>query len=91
MDKVHEDMVELATAIADLEQKAENAERQAEEINAHHKQLVSWADIYRNASLDEKRAVAAHIIKAVTLTRDYGIQVEFNISEAQYLSGMDMT
>ncbi len=49
------------------------------------------ADIYRNASLDEKGAVAAHIIKAVTLTRDYGIQVEFNISEAQYLSGMDMT
>ena len=35
--------------------------------------------------------VASYMIKAVTLTRDYGIQIEFNISEAQYLSGMEMS
>lgn len=34
--------------------------------------------------------VVSYIIKVVTLTRDYDIQVEFNISEAQYLSGMEM-
>ncbi|MCI8287906.1 MAG: hypothetical protein HFH89_09690, partial [Lachnospiraceae bacterium] len=28
--------------------------------------------------------------KAVTLTRDYGIEVEFSVSEAQYLGGMEM-
>lgn len=30
------------------------------------------------------------MIKAVTLTRNYGIQIEFNISEAQFLNGMEM-
>lgn len=30
------------------------------------------------------------LIKAVTLTRDYGIQVEFNVSKAQCLGGMEM-
>ena len=34
--------------------------------------------------------VASYLIKAVTLTRDYAIQVEFNVSEAQYLGGMGM-
>lgn len=28
--------------------------------------------------------------RSYTLTRDYGIQVEFNVSEAQYLGGMEM-
>lgn len=55
-----------------------------------HQRMLSWAEMYDLASQEEKRMVAAYIIKAVTLTRDYGIQVEFNISEAQYLSGMEM-
>ena len=36
------------------------------------------------------KMVASYVMKAVTLTRDYGIQIEFNISEAQYLGGRDM-
>lgn len=90
MDKIHESMVNLGTTVGDLEQKVAAADTQAAEIKTQHQQLVNWADLYKDASLEEKRAVASYIIKAVTLTRDYGIQVEFNISEAQYLSGMDM-
>ena len=91
MDKIHDSMMNLGSTVAELELKAEEASAQAAEIKKTHQQLVNWADIYKDATLDEKRAVASYIIKAVTLTRDYGIQVEFNISEAQYLSGMDMT
>ena len=91
MDKIHDNMTNLGTTVAELELKAEEAGTHAAEIKKAHQQLVNWADIYKDATLDEKRAVASYIIKAVTLTRDYGIQVEFNISEAQYLSGMDMT
>ena len=39
----------------------------------------------------KKRMIAAHIIKSVTLSRGYDIQVEFNISEAQYLNGMELS
>ena len=34
--------------------------------------------------------ISSQMIKAVTLTRNYGIQIEFNISEAQFLNGMEM-
>lgn len=91
MDKIQESLKSLEASVAELEQKAADAEMQAAEIQQHHKQLISWADIYKDASLEEQRMIAAYIIKAVTLTRNYGIQVEFNISEAQYLSGMSMT
>jgi site-specific DNA recombinase len=38
----------------------------------------------------ERKLIASHLIKAVTLTRGYGIQIDFNISEAQYLNGMEL-
>ena len=34
--------------------------------------------------------VASYIVKAVTLSRGYDIQIDLNISEAQYLNGMEM-
>ena len=44
----------------------------------------------RDTSIDEMKVIAAYKVKAVTLTRDYGIKIEFNISEGQYLSGTEM-
>lgn len=60
------------------------------EILAQHQQLLSWAELFNSASIDEKKVISSQMIKAVTLTRNYGIQIEFNISEAQFLNGMEM-
>lgn len=59
-------------------------------IMAQHQQLLSWAELFDSASIDEKKVIASQLIKAVTLTRNYGIQIEFSISEAQFLNGMEM-
>lgn len=90
MDEAHARMTNLRAEISELERKAAEVEARSAEIRAHHRKLVNWADIYKDASLEEKRAVAAFLIKSVTLTRGYGMQVEFNISEAQYLGGLDI-
>ena len=34
--------------------------------------------------------ISSYMIKAVTLSRNYQMQIKFNISETQYLSGMEM-
>ena len=46
--------------------------------------------MFDTVSIEEKKMVASYLIKVVTLTRDYGIRIEFNVSEAQYLGGMEM-
>ena len=46
--------------------------------------------MFDTATQPERKLIASQIIKAVTLSREYGIQIEFNISEAQYLNGMEM-
>ena len=34
--------------------------------------------------------VASYHIETVPLSRDYGVRIEFNMSEAQYLGGMEI-
>lgn len=90
MDAVQATLDDLTQQITVLQDQAQESAELASDIQEQHQRLLSWAEMYDSASQEEKRMVASYIIKAVTLTRDYGIQVEFNISEAQYLSGMEM-
>ena len=90
MDSVQQSMDVLTEEIEKLQLKATEAEETVAEIMEQHQRLLSWAEMFATASPEEKKMVASYVMKAVTLTRDYGIQIEFNISEAQYLGGMDM-
>lgn len=90
MDDVQGHIDQLSVQIPELEEKALESQRTADTILAQHQRLLSWADLFKDASIDEKKMVAASLIKAVTVTQGYGIQVEFHISEAQYLNGMEM-
>ena len=90
MESVREKVNGLIENIKMLQEQSSEAEAIASELMDQHQKLLSWAEMFDAASPQEKKMVASYIIKAVTLTRDYGIQVEFNISEAQYLGGMEM-
>lgn len=90
MDDVQGHIDQLSVQISELEEKALESQRTADTILAQHQRLLSWADLFMDASIDEKKMVAASLIKAVTVTQGYGIQVEFHISEAQYLNGMEV-
>ena len=90
MDTVQETMAQLVEQIGVLQEQAAEAEIMAKEIRGSHQRLLSWADMFDTVSIEEKKMVASYLIKAVTLTRDYGIQIEFNVSEAQYLGEMEM-
>ena len=90
MDAVQANVDDLTQQIQTLQEQASESSALANEIAEQHQRLLSWAEMFDSASREEKKMVASYMIKAVTLTRDYGIQIEFNISEAQYLSGMEM-
>ena len=90
MDSVQEAMTSLSANIEFLESRLYDSEQIAKELAAQHKQLLSWAEMFDNATPAERKLIASHLIRAVTLTRGYGIQIDFNISEAQYLNGMKL-
>lgn len=90
MESVREKVNGLIEAIKQLQEQSSEAEAIAHDLVNQHKRLLSWAEMFDSASPQEKKMIASYLIKAVTLTRGYGIQVEFNISEAQYLGGLEM-
>ena len=90
MDTVQNTIAELEEQLASLQQQARETETMVKEIKESHQRLLSWADMFDTASQEEKKMIASHLVKAVTLARDYEIEVELNVSEAQYLGGMEM-
>ena len=90
MDTVQASIDELTQKIEILQSEAEQCKTQAEQFKTQHQQLLSWAEIFDSATVEEKKMISSYMFKAVTLSRDYQMQIEFNISEAQYLSGMEM-
>lgn len=88
LDSVKEAMTSLSANIESLEARLADSDRLTQELKDQHQQLLSWAEMFDTASPAERKLIASHLIKAVTLTRGYGIQIDFNISEAQYLNGM---
>ena len=90
MDSIQATLDDLAQEISTLQEQAETKDTLAKELREQHQRLVSWADMFDTVSPQEKKVIASYIVKADTLTRGYGIQVEFNISEPQFQSGMEM-
>ena len=90
MDTLQVSAAELDEQIRTIENERLSAERITAEIREQHQKILNWAAIYDSASPEEKKIVASHLIKAVTLSRGYDIQVEFRINEAQFLGGMEM-
>lgn len=88
LDSVKEAMTSLTASIESLEARLADSDRLTKELKEQHQQLLSWAEMFDNATPAERKLIASHLIRAVTLTRGYGIQIDFNISEAQYLNGM---
>ena len=90
MDKLQENINRQSEIIEDLESRTADAKWAAEQIISQHKKMLTWAELFRDASLDEKKMIVSSLVKAVTISRDYGITIEFAIDEAQYLNGMSL-
>lgn len=90
MDAVQQSVDNLAVQIQDLQTKITETSLMTDKIKEERQKLLSWAELYDGTSVEEKKMIASYLIKAVTVSRDYGIQIDFNISEAEYLNGMAM-
>lgn len=51
------------------------------------KELLTWADLFRNSSMASKRMIMSQLVKAVRVRRDYELEIDFNIAYEQYCMG----
>ena len=76
--------------IQELQEQISDAAGRNADIQKEHRSLLSWAEIFSTATPEERRMIAAHVIKSVTVSKDYKIKIELKITEAQYLQGIQL-
>lgn len=57
----------------------EKTEKKEKAIEQQFQQLKSYAEIYHNATMEEKRRVVSALIERVTISRGYQIQIQFRV------------
>lgn len=90
MDTCEASIREQTEKVHSLEMELTETSAVAAELREQHRRLLSWAELFDAASIEEKKMIASKMIQAVTISRDYQLRVDFSISEAQYLNGMNM-
>lgn len=91
MDTLQQEMDNLSEQCGLLQSELDAESHREQALKTQHQRLLSWASIFQSATLEEKKVIAAQIIKSVTISRDYRLKIEFNISEAEYLSGLSLS
>lgn len=90
MGLLEQTISELQDSMTQLKAGEEDLAPMMQALRDEHQRLLTWAEVYDSMDPQEKKVIASAIFKTVTLSRDYGISIEFTISEVQYLNGMEL-
>ncbi len=95
----------LSTLISEAEEKCnnlfnlcKNAEKEVNDTQAvlrdlsdSFDELISWAELYDEASFEKKKMIVNCLIKRVDVYRDYKLKIDFNFNFEQFVVGLDKT
>ena len=86
MLRVSEEKVSVATAVyREACESARNVEAMTEQMTKQLGQLQSWSSLYDGAEMPVKKMIASEIIQRVTVSSDYKLDIQFNISYEQFM------
>ncbi len=52
-------------------------------------ELISWAQLYEEATLEKKKMVVNALINRIEMFRDYKVEIDFNFDFEQFTNGLD--
>ena len=83
--KETETMIALAQTRIDAAQaEYESLLASAENLRQEYDRLLTWADLFDTCSFEAKKMIVAQFVKAVHVSRDYNIEIDFNVSFEEF-------
>ena len=73
----------------DAEKDVADGESVLKTLSDSFDELISWAELYDEASFEKKKMIVNCLIKRVEVSRGYNLKVEFNIDFQQFMVGID--
>ena len=87
MLKVSESKVaEVSKRYMDACESVRDVDRLCSDMGKQISQLQSWSALYNDAEPSVKKMIATSLISRVTVSKDYSLDIQFNISYEQFLS-----
>ena len=74
---------------ADAEKDVADGESVLKNLSDSFDELISWAELYDEASFEKKKMIVNCLIKRVEVSRGYKLKIEFNIDFEQFMVGID--
>ena len=84
MDETAAQLKELESQMQTAELEVREAVSGAEQVEKEYTQLMNWAELYDNWSLEAKKMIVAQFVKAVRVKRGYELDIEFNVSFEEF-------
>lgn len=56
----------------------------SQSLRDEYDQLLSWADLYAKSSFETKKMIVSQFIKAVRVSRNYQLEIDFNVSFEEF-------
>ncbi len=81
----------LQKALAQAETELADTEALQKKLSGQYDEMVSWAVLYRNASIETKKMIVCCLIKRVEVGRDYKLNIDFNFDLRQFFYGLDFS
>jgi len=72
------------------EQAVRSAELAQKEICARYDEIISWSDLYDNASQQAKKMIVNSLIRRINVFQGYRLEIEFSFDLRQFFCGVDM-
>ena len=79
----------LLDLCTDAEKDVSDSESVLKNLSDSFDELISWAELYDEASFEKKKMIVNCLIKRVEVFRGYKLKVEFNIDFEQFMVGID--
>ena len=74
---------------ANAEREVTDSENVLKNLSDSFDELISWAELYDEASFEKKKMIVNCLIKRVEVSRGYKLKIEFNIDFEQFMVGID--
>lgn len=84
MDETAAQLKELESQMQAAELEVRETVSSAEQVQKEYTQLMNWAELYDNCSLEAKKMIVAQFVKAVRVKRGYELDIEFNVSFEEF-------
>ena len=89
ISKSEEECKRLFDLCREAEKEVNDTEIILKDLSDSFDELISWAELYDDASFEKKKMIVNCLIKRVDVFRGYKLKIDFNFDFQQFLDGLD--